>query len=87
MDSTGGFFRFHGPWAPGVRLFRRITFRSKALLVSACFFTPLAMLVHAYLQNVQASLAVTSQERAGVALIKTIEPWLIEAQKQRRLVM
>ena len=82
-----GFFAFHGAWAPGVRLFRRITFRSKALLVSACFFLPLALLVHAYLQNVQASLAVTAQERAGVAMLQAMEPWVIEAQNQRRLVL
>ena len=86
-EPRDGFFRFHGPWAPGVRLFRKITFRSKSLLVSACFFIPLALLVIAYLQNVQASLAVTAQERVGVAMIQALEPWLIEAQKQRRLVM
>src|SRR5471030_2329884 len=85
--ASGGFFAFHGPWAPGVRLFRKITFRSKALLVSACFFIQLALLVQAYLHNVQSSLAVTAQERVGVAMLQAIEPWVIEAQKQRRLVM
>src|SRR5471030_2954258 len=84
---SGGFFAFHGPWAPGVRLFRKITFRSKALLVSACFFIPLALLVTAYLRNVQDSLDVASQERAGVAMLQLVEPCVIEAQKQRRLVM
>ncbi len=87
--ATGmaSFFRYHGPWAPGVRLFRQLTFRSKALLVSVCFLVPLALLLYAYVQTMQASLVVTAQERAGVSLVQAIEPWLFEAQKQRQLVL
>lgn len=34
------FFRHHGAWAPGVRLHRRLDFRSKAALVTAAFVIP-----------------------------------------------
>ena len=85
--GRAGFFAFHGPWAPGVRLFRRITFRSKASLVSIGFLVPLAMLLYAYVDNVQSNIAVATQERAGLAILRKVEPWLIEVQKQRRLVL
>src|SRR6187551_2701445 len=29
------FFRYHGIWAPGVRLFRHLSFNAKALMISA----------------------------------------------------
>ena len=31
----GGYFTFHGLWAPGIRLFRQLRFGSKALILSA----------------------------------------------------
>jgi methyl-accepting chemotaxis protein len=83
----GGFFAFHGPWAPGVRLFRSIRFRTKALLVSVGFLIPLVLLLNAYLHNVQATLEATRQERGGLQILAKIEPWLVEAQRQRRLVL
>ncbi len=85
--ATGGFFSFHGPWAPGVRLFRRIAFPTKALLVSVGFLVPLGLLLAAYLQNVQSTLDATRQERAGLQILAKVDPWLIAAQRQRRLVL
>jgi len=43
--ATGGFFSFHGPWAPGVRLFRKLGFRMKAAIVSLVFVLPLLALI------------------------------------------
>ena len=37
----GGFFTYHGLWAPGVRLFRNLGFAAKALIVSMAFLVPL----------------------------------------------
>ena len=84
---SGGFFSFHGPWAPGVRLFRKLRFGTKALLVSVGFLIPLALLLVAYLQNVQSTLDVSREERAGLRILEKVEPWLIAAQRQRRLVL
>ncbi|WP_247664197.1 methyl-accepting chemotaxis protein [Ideonella alba] len=46
MSDAGGFFAHHGIWAPGVRLFRRLSFATKALIISfACVLPLLALLV------------------------------------------
>jgi methyl-accepting chemotaxis protein len=88
MDGGGAdFFRFHGVWAPGVRLFRRINFASKASIVSAVFLVPLLVLLAAYLKNVHHTLVFAEEERAGIELLQVADPWLIEVQKQRRLVL
>jgi methyl-accepting chemotaxis protein len=81
------FFRYHGVWAPGVRLFRRVGFGTKALFVSLGFLAPLALLLVAYLQTSNESVEIASQERAGVSLLIGVEPWLVEVQKQRRLLV
>jgi methyl-accepting chemotaxis protein len=41
----GGFFAHHGIWSPGVRLFRRLNFAAKALIVSLMFVVPLLSLL------------------------------------------
>jgi len=44
--SADGFFAHHGLWAPGVRLFRRLRFSAKALIISLAFTVPfLGMLI------------------------------------------
>ncbi len=81
------FFAHHGIWAPGVRLFRKVNFTTKALLVSLAFLVPIVLLMGAYLKTVQESIDFASNERAGVTLLRAVEPWQIEVQKQRRLVI
>lgn len=44
-DPVDGFFAHHGVWAPGVRLFRRLHFLAKALIISAAFIVPSAVLL------------------------------------------
>ena len=46
---VGRFFRYHGAFAPGVRLMRRLSLRDKALLVGVAFCAPLVPLVSCYL--------------------------------------
>ena len=82
-----GFFTHHGPWAPGVRLFRRLDFRSKALLVSAVFLVPIVLMLCAYLQSVQETLTTAAMERAGIELVVRLEPLQIEVQRQRLKLM
>ncbi len=41
QHTDGGFFSHHGIWAPGVRLFRQISFSAKALVISLAFTLPL----------------------------------------------
>ncbi|MFO1326696.1 MAG: methyl-accepting chemotaxis protein [Rubrivivax sp.] len=43
--TEDGWFAHHGLWAPGVRLFRVLTFPAKALLVSAALVLPMLALI------------------------------------------
>ncbi|MFN3303689.1 MAG: methyl-accepting chemotaxis protein [Roseateles sp.] len=44
QPDRSGFFDHHGLWAPGVRLFRSLSFASKALLLSTSMLLPLVLL-------------------------------------------
>jgi len=64
--AAGGFFAHHGFWAPGVRLFRRLRFSAKALIISLAFVLPLLGVlgweqVSAYRASVQSRLDATRQ--------------------------
>ena len=43
--ADDGFFSHHGLWSPGVRLFRRLQFISKALIISLAFLVPTFALI------------------------------------------
>jgi methyl-accepting chemotaxis protein len=81
------FFGHHGAWAPGVRLFRKLKFSAKAGLVTLAFLVPLLLLSLAYVRSSEATIDFAQHELAGVDIAAQLEPWLIEVQKQRRLVM
>ncbi len=82
-----GFFAHHGVWAPGVRIFRKVNFPAKALLVSLAFLVPILLLLVAYLRTVQESIDFAENERAGIHLLAAIEPWQSEVRKQRSQAM
>lgn len=60
------FFRHHGAWAPGAKLFRRIQFRSKALIILAVLVLPLLLLGWNYFSDKAADSESTSEEREGL---------------------
>ncbi|MFA7669546.1 MAG: methyl-accepting chemotaxis protein [Burkholderiaceae bacterium] len=43
--GTGGFFAYHGVWAPGIRLFRRLSFKAKSGIIVAVIVLPLLALL------------------------------------------
>ncbi|HEX5805775.1 MAG TPA: methyl-accepting chemotaxis protein [Macromonas sp.] len=45
VSADDGFFRYHGFWAPGIRLFRCLRFSAKALIISLAFLLPLLGLI------------------------------------------
>ena len=64
--TDGGFFAHHGIWAPGVRLFRNVSFAVKALVISLVFVVPLVSLIVAELwalgdQALQSRMDATRQ--------------------------
>jgi methyl-accepting chemotaxis protein len=61
-----GYFSHHGLWAPGVRLFRQLSFGRKALCISLAFLMPLLLLTGGFLHTQQASLSSSAKERRGV---------------------
>ena len=77
------FFRYHGLWAPGVRLFRRLHFQAKALILSAMFVIPIALLSWQYFGDKQSMIDFTAGERDGVAALKdfvTVQHALVEVR-------
>lgn len=43
--GKGGFFAYHGVWAPGIRLFRRLSFKAKSVIIAAVIVLPLLVLL------------------------------------------
>jgi methyl-accepting chemotaxis protein len=82
-NSLIGFFEHHGVWAPGVKLFRRIDFTSKAILISFTFLLPIVFLAFSYLNAKQEVISVAAQERVGVAYLKELIPLMRLAQANR----
>jgi methyl-accepting chemotaxis protein len=60
-----GFFRFHGIWAPGVRLLRRWSFRDKLLLVLALMGLPLLVMTWTLLAREHRVVQALEQRQAG----------------------
>ncbi len=85
--KRAGFFAYHGPWAPGVRLFRRLSFGWKATLVSLCFLVPLALVMTVWLREVAADIEFSSQERAGVVAAQALVPLHEALIEQRRATL
>jgi methyl-accepting chemotaxis protein len=77
------FFRYHGIWAPGVRLFRSIDFKAKALTISMVFSIPLAWVSWQYFGDKAAAIEFSSKERVGVTYAQQVMPLLSALQKQR----
>jgi methyl-accepting chemotaxis protein len=91
MHPRGGgmfeFFRYHGLWAPGVRLFRAIGFRAKAAIISAVFLLPIGVLSYNYFTAQQAQIEFSAKERLGVTYARELMPLLKLLQQQRLLAV
>ncbi|MFZ5550411.1 MAG: hypothetical protein ACOZJX_17075 [Pseudomonadota bacterium] len=77
------FFAYHGLWAPGVRLFRRLGFRAKALIVSGCFVLPLLVLGSAWFGQHLDQRDFTRKEVEGLAYARQAMPLLPLALRPR----
>ena len=85
--DSGGYFEFHGIWAPGVRMFRKMQFRSKALAVSVLFLLPVALFGSTVIQDMGEAIQTLQHERAGVAILMNYVPVLrgvLEARNATR---
>ncbi|PXW95496.1 methyl-accepting chemotaxis protein [Sphaerotilus hippei] len=81
--GIGSFFRYHGPWAPGVRLFRAVGFRAKATVISAVFAVPIVVLATQYLGSMSDQIAFSAKERLGVRHARAMLPLAESLLRQR----
>jgi len=86
-SASRGFFAFHGPMAPGVRIMRTLTMPVKATLVVTAFLVPLLMLAWFYWTNAGSQIEFAQQERRGVEWLKAWTPALAAAQDHRSLTV
>jgi methyl-accepting chemotaxis protein len=80
-----GFFKHHGLWAPGVRLFRRIGFNAKAAIITLTFLLPIAVLGWQYFNSQADQIAFSAKELEGSAYAReayALLPALLQARNQ-----
>ncbi len=89
-DSGAGswaFFRYHGIWAPGVRLFRAIGFKTKALVITMAFLLPMGLLGWSYYRDKATAIEFSARERLGVEYTRPVLALVPLLQTQRRLAL
>ncbi len=85
-SAKGGlsdFFRYHGFWAPGVRLFRAIGFKLKAVIIAMTFLLPIVALAWAYFGSKAEQIAFSSKEHLGVTYGREVMGLLPLLQRDR----
>lgn len=75
-EGLTGFFRYHGIWSPGVRLFRLVSFPVKACLISALLTIPIALLSWQYFSIQATQIEFSAKERAGTAYLAPLRELL-----------
>jgi methyl-accepting chemotaxis protein len=78
-------FKYHGPWAIGVRMFRNMAFVSKALVISAIFLAVVAQLAFIFLRASNQAIATSQRELDGIVHVRAVTELLEQAQELRRL--
>jgi len=83
--SLTEFFRYHGFWAPGVRLFRAIGFQAKAMIIALTFVAPISVLAWNYFTDKADAVGFSEKERVGIVYAREVMPLLDLLQRQRQL--
>ncbi|WP_367847309.1 methyl-accepting chemotaxis protein [Rhodoferax sp. WC2427] len=83
----GAFFSYHGWLAPGVRLFRSISFPAKAAWISTMFLVPLVLMLWLLWSSASEQIEVTRSERAGLVYVDPVTELITALQNQRRAAM
>ncbi len=95
MDSTPSrgsigaaqFFRYHGVWSPGVRLFRRSSFLAKATIISAVFIAAVVQLGWLVVSHSRATIEATRLEDRGIDSMRALYAVLEDAQALRQALV
>jgi methyl-accepting chemotaxis protein len=83
-SDRDGFFRHHGLWAPGIRLFRRLGFNAKAGVITLTFLLPITVLGWNYFASQAELIAFSAKEQDGSAYIHeayALLPLLTQARR------
>jgi len=72
-------------WSAGMGLMAHLNFVNKALLITACFLLPIAVLAYLFLSTSIAERAFTVSETNGVAYLRALMPVMQSAQDVRAL--
>lgn len=85
--ADASFFRFHGIWAPGVRVFRQLHFGVKAVIISAAFVLPTIAMVAWDIDAQYADAVATRENTAAVdaRVAHDIQSWLQTEQAGGRI--
>ncbi len=84
--SFGDFFRYHGWLAPGIRLFRRLSFTAKALWIASAFLIPLAVMLAFLGVGAQEVVSATRAELQGLEYLRPTFK-LLRATQDRRAAL
>ena len=85
--DEGGYFSFHGLWAPGIRLFRELRFTLKALILSTLMLLPASALL---LWQLQAQSEAALQDRKNatrqhVEVARGVLQWMHRQEQEGKL--
>ena len=86
VRSVWGLFRYHGFWSVGVRLFRKMSFASKAATISAIFVVVVAQFAFIFLRASNLAMRASQRELVGVAQVQELTALLEQAQNLRHSV-
>jgi methyl-accepting chemotaxis protein len=84
--ATGRYFRYHGALGPGVRLMRRLKFRSKMAIVLSCVALPFAVVAMTLIRTSYAEWRANEAERHGVAYLRDLLDVMDVARNYRSAV-
>ncbi len=85
-QDAGGmseFFRYHGMWSPGVRLFRQVGFGAKALIITAVFAIPIILLAWSYYTDKATVVGFSAKERVGIVYGREVSALIHQLQARR----
>jgi methyl-accepting chemotaxis protein len=86
-SGFGEFFRYHGWLAPGIRLFRSIGFRAKALWVACAFMAPLVVALYFLQTDESSQIEVARAELRGIDYLRPAIDLMRAAQARRYALM
>ena len=85
--SLAEFFRHHGFWSPGVRMFRKMAFVSKATVISAVFIVVVAQLLFIFVRASNQVIHASEHELVGLSNVRELTLLLGHAQDMRRSIL